>query len=110
MGVTYKAVDVNLHCPVTLKSSARDISVTVSRLRFLREARAALASVTQMLSGCSTWEGPGAVFFTRWSLWREKRSRISSNTQVGLEVKLALEIATQVAAGLAAVRQAEARA
>ena len=26
MGVTYKAFDVDLHCPVTLKSSASDIS------------------------------------------------------------------------------------
>jgi hypothetical protein len=42
MGVTYKAVDVDLHCPVTLKViSERDLSDESARLRFLREARAA---------------------------------------------------------------------
>src|SRR5258708_14463961 len=42
MGVTYKAVDVNLHCPVTLKViSERYLGDDSARLRFLREARAA---------------------------------------------------------------------
>ena len=42
MGVTYKAVDVDLHCPVTLKViSARYLGDESARLRFLREARAA---------------------------------------------------------------------
>src|ERR1700747_920233 len=42
MGVTYKAFDVDLHCPVTLKViSERYLSDESARLRFLREARAA---------------------------------------------------------------------
>ena len=42
MGVTYKAFDVNLRCPVTLKViSKRFLSDQSVRLRFLREARAA---------------------------------------------------------------------
>jgi hypothetical protein len=42
MGVTYKAVDVDLHCPVTLKViSERYLGDESARLRFLREARAA---------------------------------------------------------------------
>ena len=42
MGVTYKAFDVDLHCPVTLKViSARYLNDESARLRFLREARAA---------------------------------------------------------------------
>ena len=42
MGVTYKAVDVDLHCPVTLKViSEKDLGQKSARLRFLREARAA---------------------------------------------------------------------
>ena len=42
MGVTYKAVDVNLRCPVTLKViSERYLGDESVRLRFLREARAA---------------------------------------------------------------------
>jgi Protein kinase domain len=42
MGITYKAVDVDLHCPVTLKViSERYLGDESARLRFLREARAA---------------------------------------------------------------------
>src|SRR3984957_5189581 len=42
MGVTYKAFDVNLRCPVTLKViSEQYVGDESARLRFLREARAA---------------------------------------------------------------------
>jgi len=42
MGVTYKALDVDLRCPVTLKViSERYLGDQSARLRFLREARAA---------------------------------------------------------------------
>ena len=42
MGVTYKAFDVNLRCPVTLKViSEQYLGDESARLRFIREARAA---------------------------------------------------------------------
>jgi hypothetical protein len=42
MGITYKAFDVDLHCPVTLKViSERYLGDESVQLRFLREARAA---------------------------------------------------------------------
>ena len=42
MGITYKALDVDLRCPVTLKViSERSLGDESARLRFLREARAA---------------------------------------------------------------------
>src|SRR5262245_4940164 len=42
MGVTYKAFDVDLRCPVTLKViGERYLGDESARLRFLREARAA---------------------------------------------------------------------
>jgi hypothetical protein len=42
MGITYKALDVDLRCPVTLKViSERYLAEESARLRFLREARAA---------------------------------------------------------------------
>ena len=42
MAVTYKAFDVDLHCPVTLKViSEKYLGDESTRLRFLREARAA---------------------------------------------------------------------
>ena len=77
MGVTYKAFDVDLHRPVTLKViSERYLGDESARLRFLREARKAasvrhpnVASVFHLVR----------TTFTRWSLSRGKRSRISSN-------------------------------
>ena len=42
MGVTFKAFDVDLRCPVTLKViSEKYLANQLARLRFLREARAA---------------------------------------------------------------------
>src|ERR1700736_164504 len=42
MGVTYKAVDIDLHCPVALKViSEKYLGDESARPRFLREARAA---------------------------------------------------------------------
>jgi hypothetical protein len=39
----------------------------------------------QTLPRCCIWAELGAVTSTRWSLWREKRWRISSNVQGGLK-------------------------
>ena len=42
MGVTYKAIDVDLRCPVTLKViSEKYLGDETARVRFVREARAA---------------------------------------------------------------------
>src|ERR1700722_13630806 len=42
MGVTYKAFDINLRCPVTLKViNERYLGDESARVRFVREARAA---------------------------------------------------------------------
>jgi hypothetical protein len=62
MGVTYKAFDVDLHCPVTLKViSERYLGDESARLRFLREARAAAAFVIRTLPQYYTWAELGAV-------------------------------------------------
>ena len=59
MGVTYKAFDVDLRCPVTLKLiSEKYLGDESARLRFLREAR---ASVVQMLPPCSIWAELGQL-------------------------------------------------
>ncbi len=69
MGVTYKAFDVDLHCPVTLKViSERYLGHESARLRFLREGRAAARLRIQTLARCCTWAEPGAVTSTRSSL------------------------------------------
>jgi serine/threonine protein kinase len=49
MGVTYKAVDIDLRCPVTLKvTSERYLGDESARLRFLRETRRLRAFATRM--------------------------------------------------------------
>ena len=48
MGITYKAFDLDLRCPVTLKViSERHLSDESAQLRFLREARAAATVAMQ---------------------------------------------------------------
>jgi hypothetical protein len=63
MGVTYKAFDINLHCPVTLKVISKlYLGDKSARVRLLREARAAakvpgpaLASPRSLTIGCDDW-------------------------------------------------------
>lgn len=56
----------------------------------------------QALPRYCTWAELGAVTFMQWSSPRERRLSILSERSGRVEVKLALEIATQVAAGLQA--------
>jgi serine/threonine protein kinase len=106
MGVTYKAFDVDLQYPVTLKVLSEEcISDQSARLRFLREARAAarlrhpnIASVFHL--GRTGERYFYAMEFVDGETLEKLIKRIGR-----LKVKLALEIATQVVAGLAAVHQ-----
>src|SRR5262245_44227848 len=106
MGVTYKAFDVNLHCPVTLKViSERYHGDESARLRFLREARAAAQvrhpNVATVFHLGETREN---YFYAMEFVEGETLEKLIKRSG-RLEVKLALEIATQVAAGLAAVHE-----
>jgi len=106
MGVTYKAFDINLHCPVTLKViSERYLGDESARLRFLREARAA-ASVRHpnVASVFHLGRTGGSYFYAMEFVEGETLEKLIKRSG-RLEVKLALEIATQVAAGLAAVHE-----
>jgi serine/threonine protein kinase/predicted ATPase len=106
MGVTYKAFDVDLRCPVALKViSERYLGDESAELRFLREARAAAklrhSNVASVLHLGRTGSG---YFYAMEFVEGETLEKLIK--RVGrLEVKLALEIATQVAAGLAAVHE-----
>ena len=106
MGVTYKAFDVNLRCPVTLKViSERYIGDESARLRFLREARAA-ASVrhTNVASVFHLGRtGENYLYAMEFVEGETLEKLIKRSGQV--EVKLALKITTQVATGLAAVHE-----
>src|SRR5215469_9210384 len=106
MGVTYKAFDVDLHCPVTLKViSERYLGDELARVRFLREARAA-ASVRHpnVASVFHLGRTRGSYFYAMEFVEGETLEKLIKRSGP-LEARLALEIATQVAAGLAAVHE-----
>ena len=106
MGVTYKAVDVDLRCAVTLKIiNEKYLGEESARLRFLREARAA-ASVRHpnVASVFHLGRSAEGYFYAMEFVEGETLENLIRRTG-RLEVKLALEIATQVAAGLAALNK-----
>jgi predicted ATPase len=106
MGVTYKAFDVHLRCPVTLKLiSERYVGDEAARLRFLREARAA-ASVrdANVASVFHLGEIRGNYFYAMELVEGETLERFLKRAG-RLDVKLALEITRQVAGGLAAIHK-----
>ena len=74
MGVTYKALDINLRCPVTLKViNERYLGDESARLRFLREARAAARlRHSNVASVLHLGKSAGNYFYARWSSWRAR--------------------------------------
>jgi serine/threonine protein kinase len=106
MGVTYKAVHVDLHCPVTLKViSERYLGDESARLRFLREARAAASVRHPNVASVFHLGRAGQNYFYAMEFVEGETLENLIKRSGRLEVKLALEIATQVAAGLAAVHK-----
>jgi serine/threonine protein kinase len=106
MGVTYKALDVDLRCPVTLKViSERYLGDESARLRFLREARAAAkvrhSNVASVLHLGRT--GNSSFYAMEFVEGETLEHLIRRSGRV--EVKVALEVLAQVAAGLAAVHE-----
>jgi serine/threonine protein kinase len=106
MGVTYKAFDVDLRLPVTLKLiSEKYISDESMRLRFLREARAAARLRHSNVASVFHLGRTGSSYFYAMEFVEGETLENLIKRSGRLEVKLALEIATQVAAGLAAVHK-----
>ena len=106
MGVTYKAFDVDLHCPVTLKViNERYLGDESARLRFLREARAAASVRHPNVASVFHLGRTGSNYFYAMEFVEGETLENLIKRSGRLEVKLALEIATQVAAGLAAVHE-----
>jgi serine/threonine protein kinase len=106
MGVTYKAFDVDLRLPVTLKLiSEKYISDDSMRLRFLREARAAARLRHSNVASVLHLGRTGNSYFYAMEFVEGETLENLIKRSGRLEVKLALEIATQVAAGLAAVHK-----
>ncbi len=106
MGVTYKAVDVNLRCAVALKViNARLIGDELARRRFVREARAA-ASVRHpnVASVFHLGEIGGNYFYVMEFVEGETLEKLIRRSGK-LEAKMALEVVAQVAAGLTAIHK-----
>jgi serine/threonine protein kinase/predicted ATPase len=106
MGVTYKAFDVDLRCSVTLKViSERYIGDQSARLRFLREARAAASVRHPNVASVLHLGRTGSSYFYAMEFVEGETLEHLIKRSGRVEVKLALEITTQVAAGLAAVHE-----
>src|SRR5271166_1548370 len=106
MGVTYKAFDVDLHCPVTLKViSAQYLNDESARLRFLREARSAARLRHSNVASVLHLGRTGSSYFYAMEFVEGETLEKLIKRSGRLEVKLALEIAAQVAAGLVAVHE-----
>ena len=106
MGVTYKALDIDLRCPVALKViNEKYLGDESARLRFLREARTAAslrhANVASVLHLGRT---KGSYFYAMEFVEGETLENLIKRSG-RLAPKLALEIAAQVASGLAAVHK-----
>ena len=106
MGVTYKAFDIDLHCPVTLKViSEQYLGDESARVRFLREARAAAKLRHSNVASVFHLGRTGSSYFYAMEFVEGETLEKLIKRSGRLDVKLALEIATQVAAGLAAVHE-----
>ena len=106
MGVTYKALDIDLHCPVTLKViNERYVGDESARLRFLREARAAAKLRHSNVASVLHLGRTGSSYFYAMEFVEGETLEKLIKRSGRLDVRLALEIATQVASGLAAVHE-----
>jgi serine/threonine protein kinase len=106
MGVTYKALDINLRCPVTLKViNERYLGDESARLRFVREARAAASVRHPNVASVFHLGRTGQNYFYAMEFVEGETLEHLIRRSGRLEAKSALEITNQVAAGLAAVHE-----
>jgi len=104
MGITYKAVDVDLQRPVTLKAiNARYLNDESARTRFVREARAAAAvRHTNVATVFHLGKKGENYFYAMEFVPGETLEQILR--RVGpLDLKTSLGITSQIAAGLTAI-------
>jgi serine/threonine protein kinase len=106
MGITYKAFDIDLRCPVTLKViSEKYVGDESARLRFLREARAAAKARHPNVASVFHLGRIGGEYFYAMEFVEGETLENLIRRSGRLETNLALEITAQVAAGLAAVHK-----
>ena len=106
MGITYKAYDVDLQRPVALKViGERYLGDETARLRFLREARSAARLRHSNVASVLHLGRTGSSYFYAMEFVEGETLENLIKRSGRVKVKLALEIATHVAAGLAAVHK-----
>jgi serine/threonine protein kinase len=106
MGVTYKAVDIDLRCEVTLKViRGKYLAEESARLRFLREARAAASVRHPNVAAVFHLGRTDDNYFYAMEFVEGETLESLLRRSGRLEVRAALEITRQVAAGLAAVHK-----
>jgi serine/threonine protein kinase len=106
MGITYKAFDSNLRLPVTLKViSEKYVGDESARLRFLREARRAAKVRHPNVASIFHLGRSGEEYFYVMEFLEGETLESLIRRSGRLEVKLALEITSQVAAGLEALHE-----
>jgi len=92
MGVTYKAFDVDLQCPVTLKViSEKYLGDESARLRFLREARAAAKLRHSNVASVLHLGRTGSSYFYAMEFVEGETLEHLIKSSGRLEAKLALE-------------------
>ena len=83
MGITYKALDVDLRCPVTLKViNERYLGDESARLRFLREARAAASVRHPNVASVFHLGRTGENYFYAMEFVEGRPSKASSDARV----------------------------
>jgi TolB-like protein/Flp pilus assembly protein TadD len=106
MGITYKAFDIDLRFPVTLKViSEKYVGDESARLRFLREARAAAKVRHPNVASVFRLGRSGGEYFYAMEFVEGETLESLIKRSSRIEVKLGLEIISQVAAGLDAVHE-----
>src|SRR5215469_2886248 len=104
MGITYKASDTDLQCPVTLKVlSEKYLGDESARLRFLHEARAAASVRHPNVASVFHLGRSGRDYFYAMEFVEGETLESLIKRFGRLEIKLALEITSQVASGLAGI-------
>ena len=106
MGVTYKAFDVDLRCPVTLKVIRdRYLNDESAKSRFLREARAAASLRHPNVASVFHLGKSGENFFYAMEFVEgESLEKVLRKSQ-RLDIETGLEIVSQTAAGLGAIQK-----
>lgn len=106
MGVTYKAIDTDLRCPVTLKViGANYVKDESARARFVREARAAAAVRNANVATVFHLGSSGENYFYAMEFVPGETLEQILKKIGPLEPRDALEIASQIAHGLGAIQK-----